>query len=79
MDTFGRFVTILENVAGIDPTSIAPGALLLDDLDLDSLTMVEILVVVEDAFGVHISDKELSDMRTVADAVAQIDQAAAAA
>ena len=44
-----------------------------DDLDIDSLSMVEIAVQAEDRFGVKIPDDELANLKTVADAVAYID------
>ena len=40
-----------------------------DDLDIDSLSMVEIAVQVEDRFDVKVPDDELANLRTVGDAV----------
>ncbi|MDT7802960.1 MAG: acyl carrier protein, partial [Actinomycetota bacterium] len=40
-----------------------------DDLDIDSLSMVEIAVQAEDKFGVKIPDDELANLKTVGDAV----------
>ena len=44
-----------------------------DDLDIDSLSMVEIAVQAEDKFGVKIPDDELANLKTVGDAVAYIE------
>lgn len=41
----------------------------MDDLDIDSLSMVEIAVQAEDKFGVKIPDDELANLKTVGDAV----------
>ena len=41
-----------------------------DDLDIDSLSMVEIAVQMEDKYGVKIPDEDLASLRTVGDAVA---------
>lgn len=40
-----------------------------DDLDADSLDLTEMVMVLEDDLGVDIGDRDLSDIRTVADAV----------
>jgi acyl carrier protein len=40
-----------------------------DDLDIDSLSMVEIAVQVEDRFGVKVPDDVLANLKTVGDAV----------
>ena len=44
-----------------------------DDLDVDSLAMVEILVGCEEKFGVTIPDEESKNLKTVGDAVAYIE------
>lgn len=40
-----------------------------DDLDIDSLSMVEITVQAEDRFGVRIPDDRIAELRTIGDAV----------
>jgi acyl carrier protein len=40
-----------------------------DDLDIDSLSMVEIVQAAEDKFGVSIPDDEVKNLKTVGDAV----------
>ena len=40
-----------------------------DDLDVDSLSMVEVVVAAEEKFGVKIPDEEVTKMATVGDAV----------
>ena len=45
-----------------------------DDLDIDSLSMVEIAVQAEDKFGVKIPDDRLAELKTVGDAVDYIAQ-----
>jgi acyl carrier protein len=76
-DTFERFVEVLDEVAGIDPESVRPDQSFLDDLDVDSLTMVEVLVYLEDTFGVKIEEEDARSLRTVGDMVEYLDKAAA--
>ena len=48
-----------------------------DDLDVDSLSMVEVVVAAEEKFGVSIPDDEVKNLKTVGDAVAFIERAQA--
>jgi acyl carrier protein len=60
---------IVEEVAGVDAADVTPDKAFVDDLDIDSLSMVEIAVQAEDKFGVKIPDDELANLKTVNDAV----------
>jgi acyl carrier protein len=58
---------------------VAPERTFRDDLDIDSLSMVEIATAAEDRFGVTIPDDELGRLLTVGDAVAYIERASTSA
>ena len=60
---------IVVEVAGIDADIIAMDKKFTDDLDVDSLSMVEVVVAAEEKFGVKIPDEEVTKMATVGDAV----------
>jgi acyl carrier protein len=60
---------IVVEVAGIDANIIAMDKKFTDDLDVDSLSMVEVVVAAEEKFGVKIPDEEVTKMTTVGDAV----------
>ncbi|WP_026424269.1 acyl carrier protein [Actinokineospora inagensis] len=60
---------IVEEVAGVAPDDVTADKSFVDDLDIDSLSMVEIAVQAEDRFGVKIPDDELANLKTVGDAV----------
>ena len=60
---------IVEEVAGVDPATIEMGKSFTDDLDVDSLSMVEVFVAAEERFGIKIPDDEVTKMATVGDAV----------
>ena len=70
---------ILEEVAGVTPADATPEKSFTEDLDVDSLSMVEIATAAEDTFDVKIPDDELKNLRTVGDAVNFIVKAGAAA
>ena len=63
---------IIEEVTGIEPSEVTLEKSFVDDLDVDSLSMVEIAVQTEDKYGVKIPDEDLAGLRTVGDAVAYI-------
>ena len=60
---------IIEEVTGIEPSEVTIEKSFVDDLDIDSLSMVEIAVQTEDKYGVKIPDEDLAGLRTVGDAV----------
>jgi acyl carrier protein len=70
---------ILEEVAGVMPADVTPDKSFTEDLDVDSLSMVEIALAAEERFGVKIPDDELANLKTVGDAVSYIEKAQAAA
>jgi acyl carrier protein len=63
---------IIEEVTGIEPSEVTVDKSFIDDLDIDSLSMVEIAVQTEDKYGVKIPDEDLAGLRTVGDAVTYI-------
>jgi acyl carrier protein len=66
---------IIHEVAGLPAEAVVPGASFSDDLDLDSLTMVEVVVACEERFDVRIPDDDVPGLKTVADAVAYVRRA----
>lgn len=60
---------IIEEIAGTPADEVTPSANFVDDLDIDSLSMVEIAVAAQDKFGVEIPDEQLKDLKTVQDVV----------
>ncbi len=63
---------IVKEVADIDADDVTEEKSFVDDLDIDSLSMVEIAVQAEDKFSVKIPDEELAKLKTVGDAVGYI-------
>ncbi|WP_110239996.1 acyl carrier protein [Nocardioides gilvus] len=68
---------IVNEVAGVDTDEVQLDKAFVDDLDVDSLSMVEVVVACEEKFGVSIPDDQVKNLRTVGDAVAFIERAAA--
>ena len=68
-DVLAGLGEIIQEVAGIPAESVKLEKSFLDDLDVDSLTMVEVVMLCEEKFGVSIPDSEVKNLNTVADAV----------
>jgi acyl carrier protein len=74
-EIFVGLAATVEEFAGTLASEVTLAADLIDDLSIDSLTMVEIIVSAQDKFGVEIPDKDLKDLRTVRDVVAYVQRA----
>jgi acyl carrier protein len=68
---------IVEDIAGVAAADVQPDKSFVDDLDVDSLSMVEIVVAAEEKFGVRIPDDQVKNLKTVGDAVTFIEKAPA--
>jgi acyl carrier protein len=73
-DLLAALAEILADVARIDPADVTSQARF-DDLGIDSLTMVDVVVAVEDRFGLVIPDDEWAHFETVGDASAHVQRA----
>jgi acyl carrier protein len=65
---------IVNEVAGVPADDVQLEKSVLDDLDVDSLSMVEVVVAAEEKFGVTIPDDEVKNLSTVGDAVSFIEK-----
>lgn len=62
-----RIKEIIADKLGVDIDEVTDDADLIDDLDADSLDLVDLAMAIEDEFGVTIPDEELEKIRTVKD------------
>lgn len=60
---------IINDETGIAPESVQLDKSFSDDLDIDSISMMTIVVNAEDEFGVSIPDEQVKHLKTVGDAV----------
>ena len=70
---------ILAEVAKVDPAAVARDKRLREDLGVDSLTLIEVAVAAEDAFGVPLPDEDLECFQTVGDVIDYVQRARVAA
>ncbi|MFI6865823.1 meromycolate extension acyl carrier protein AcpM [Nocardia sp. NPDC050406] len=68
-DIVAGIAAIVEEVTGIEAAEVLLEKSFVDDLDIDSLSLVEVAVQLEDKYGVQIPDEDMASLRTVNDAV----------
>jgi acyl carrier protein len=69
-----EITTILVSIARVDPTQVMLDKSFANDLGIDSITMVKVVVAIEDRFGAIIPDEEWSRFSTVGDLVVHLEQ-----
>ena len=72
-DTFEEVKAVIVDLLGVDASKVVPEARFREDLEADSLDLVELIMKFEDVFGAEISDEDAQKIVTVGDAVAYID------
>ena len=70
-----QLADIVNDVAGVDQDDVQLEKSFVDDLDVDSLSMVEIIYACEEAFSVSIPDEDSKSLKSVGDAVSYIERA----
>ena len=71
--TFERVRDIIVDQLDVDPDEVTMEASFKDDLDADSLDLVELIMAFEEEFGGEISDEKAQEMVTVGDVVNHLD------
>jgi acyl carrier protein len=73
-DTYTEVQVIIVDLLGVDESKVTPEARFREDLEADSLDLVELIMAFEDKFGGEISDEDAQQISTVGDAVTYIDE-----
>jgi acyl carrier protein len=72
-DTFEEVKAVIVDLLGSDEDKVVMDARFREDLDADSLDLVELIMAFEDKFGAEISDEAAQSITTVGEAVKYID------
>ena len=68
-DLLKEVSAVVADQLGVDPSEVTEDASFIDDLGADSLDTVELVMALEEKFGVEIPDEEAEKIATVQDAV----------
>ncbi len=63
---------IIADRLGVDPDEVTPEASFVEDLGADSLDTVELVMALEEEFGIEIPDEDAEKIQTVGDAIEYI-------
>jgi acyl carrier protein len=72
--TFERLKKIIVEQLGVDEEEVTPQASFVEDLNADSLDLVELIMSLEEEFGMEISDEDAEKIQRVSDAVEFIEE-----
>lgn len=72
-DTYTELKVIVKDLLGVDEEKVTMEARFREDLEADSLDLVELIMAFEDKFGAEISDEDAQKITTVGEAVKYID------
>jgi len=73
-ETFEKVKAIIVEQLGVDEEKVTPEARFREDLEADSLDLVELIMAFEEEFGGEISDEEAQGITTVGQAVAYLEK-----
>ena len=68
-DVLGTVKEVAVEVLGVDAGAVTEAAAFKDDLDADSLDLVEVVMALEERLDIAIPEEELSDIKTVGQAI----------
>ncbi len=68
MEGYEKFKTIIVEQLGAEPGEVTPDAHFVEDLNADSLDLVELVMAFEEEYGMEISDEDAEKIQTVGQA-----------
>lgn len=69
MDTFEKIRALLAEQLDVDPNKITMESDIMSDFEADSLDIVDMVMTLEDEFGVEVPDEAIENLHTVGDVV----------
>lgn len=71
-EIFGQLKEIMVDELGIDGSEIKPESVLLSDLDINSLELMNLVMMVEEKYNIFFDEERLHDIKTVGDVVSYV-------
>ena len=72
-NVFEKVKEIIVDKLAVDESAVKPEAAFIEDLGADSLDIVDLIMALEEEFGIDIPDEEAQKLRTIGDAVKYIE------
>jgi acyl carrier protein len=72
-----KVIDIIVDKLGVERSEVTSEAVFVDDLGADSLDLVELIMAMEEEFGMEIADEEAEKLRTVQDVISFVTARAA--
>lgn len=73
-EALGDIRTVLASITGVDPGEVTAEKTFTSDLGIDSMTLLEAIVAIEDRFGVLIADDDWAQFSTVGDLMEHLER-----
>ena len=73
-DVYDRMKKIIVEQLGVDEGDVSPQASFVEDLNADSLDLVELIMSLEEEFNLEISDEDAEKIHTVSDALEYVQE-----
>ena len=74
MSAEAKVIDIIVEQLSVEKDKVVPGASFVDDLGADSLDLVELIMAMEEAFGIEIPDEVAEKITTVQDAIEHVNK-----
>lgn len=74
MDYVEKVIQIIAKSFDIDPTSLSADTDILEDLDVDSIDLVELVMDMEEEFSIEIEDEVLANLHTIGDVAEELER-----
>ena len=69
-----KVIKLISSATSVDASKISSQTRFVDDLNLDSLDMVELMMKMEDEFGVEIPDDDAEGLKNVGDVISYLEK-----
>lgn len=73
-EVYSKLKEIIVEQLAVDPDDVSMEASFIDDLNADSLDLVELIMEIEEKFGIQVPDDAAEKIKTVGDAVSYIQE-----
>lgn len=73
-EVYSKLKDIIVEQLAVDPDEVSMEASFIDDLNADSLDLVELIMEIEEKFGIQVPDDAAEKIKTVGDAVSYIQE-----